>query len=244
MDAPGFGKRYFVSMTQKQNRSVRGTLSATLHMNLADEIIVGLLTPGTRLDEMSLARRFGVSRTPVREALQQLVASGLAEKTPHKGVLVTRVTRDHMVGMFETMAELEAVCARLAAERMLPDERRRLEDLHGATVDLVRSGDLASYEARNLDFHALIYAGAHNDYLEQTTLAVRARVAPFRGAQFRVADRLARSFAEHESIVNAIVRGDAARARDGMLAHLSTVENAAERYVIDGINGLTAARAS
>ncbi len=226
-------------MTQKQKQSAVETLSESLHRVLADDIISGRLAPGIRLDEMSLAERFDVSRTPVRESLQQLVASGLAEKKPHRGVVVSRVSRDQMVGMFETMAELEAVCARLAAERMRPDERRRLQELHLGSKAMVQSGDTAAYEGHNLEFHAAIYAGAHNDFLERTTLAVRARVAPFRGAQFRVSDRLVRSFAEHDFIVNAIIRGDSARARDQMLSHLTIVENAAEQYVIDGVSTLS-----
>lgn len=223
-------------MVETRKLVAKETLSESLHRILADEIIRGGLPPGMRLDEMSLAQRFDVSRTPVREALQQLVASGLAEKKPHRGVVVTRVSRAQMVGMFETMAELEGVCARLAAARMRPDERRRLEELHEHSIELVRSGNLDAYETHNLEFHAAIYAGAHNYYLERTTLAVRSRVAPFRGAQFRVADRLARSFSEHGSIVTAIVRGDAWRAHREVLAHLSIVENAAELYIIDGVS--------
>jgi DNA-binding GntR family transcriptional regulator len=106
--------------------------------------------------------------------------------------------------MFETMAELEATCARLAAQRMTPGERGALERLHARSAQLVYKGALDSYEAANLTFHAAIYAGAHNEFLESTTLAVRARLAPFRGAQFRVTDRLTRSFSEHAEIVHAI----------------------------------------
>jgi DNA-binding GntR family transcriptional regulator len=217
-------------------------LSHTLQRNLADEIIDGTLLPGARLDEMSLARRFAVSRTPVREALHQLVASGLAEKAPHRGVLVARMTRERLAGMFETMAELEASCARMAALRMNPAERQALERLHDDSARLVRAGDLIAYESFNLAFHAAIYAGAHNEFLEQTTLGVRARLAPFRGVQFRVADRLARSFAEHATIVTAVVRGEGDRARECMLSHLSIVETAAEAYVIDGAGDPQATR--
>jgi len=126
-------------MTEKHKLTANGTLSESLHRILADDIISGRLPPGIRLDEMSLAERFEVSRTPVRESLQHLVASGLAEKKPHRGVVVSRVTRDQMVGMFETMAELEAVCARLASERMRPDERRQLRELHVGSMNYASS---------------------------------------------------------------------------------------------------------
>ena len=85
---------------------------------LSDEIVAGRLGPGARLDEQSLADRFGLSRTPVREALGQLAAIGLVEKRPHRGVVVAAFTVERMMHMFEVMAELEALCARLAARRM------------------------------------------------------------------------------------------------------------------------------
>ncbi len=88
----------------------------------------GVLEPGSALDETELARRFDVSRTPVREAIRQLAASGLVEVRAHRGAVVARPSDERLVGMFEAMAELEALCAGLAAERMTATERRLLED--------------------------------------------------------------------------------------------------------------------
>src|SRR6201988_3015479 len=90
---------------------------------LADEIVRGDLAPGAALDETDIARRFSVSRTPVREALRQLAASGLIEARAHRGAVVAQPSVERLSGMFEAMAELEALCAGLAAERMAPAER-------------------------------------------------------------------------------------------------------------------------
>src|SRR4030088_736492 len=102
------------------------TRAEELRLQLADEIVRGALPPGAALDETDIARRFKVSRTPVREALRQLAASGLVETRAHRGAVVARPSIERLTGMFEAMAELEALCAGLAGERMSPAERHRL----------------------------------------------------------------------------------------------------------------------
>src|SRR4051794_23647215 len=106
------------------------TLAEELRLQLADEIVRGALPPGAALDETEIAQRFSVSRTPVREALRQLAASGLVDARAHRGAVVARPSVGRLTGMFEAMAELEAMCAGLAAERMQPAERHRLEAIH------------------------------------------------------------------------------------------------------------------
>src|ERR1700687_4059380 len=103
------------------------TRAEELRLQLADEIVRGALPPGSALDETDVARRFNVSRTPVLEALRQLVASGLVDARAHRGAVVARPSIERLTGMFEAMGELEAVCASLAAERMMPADRHRLE---------------------------------------------------------------------------------------------------------------------
>src|SRR5450759_3188162 len=103
------------------------TRAEELRLQLADEIVRGALPPGAALDETDIAKRFNVSRTPVREALRQLAASGLVDARAHRGAVVARPSLDRLTGMFEAMAELEAICAGLAAERMPAVEGNRLE---------------------------------------------------------------------------------------------------------------------
>ena len=94
------------------------TRAEELRLQLADEIVRGVLAPGAALDETDIARRFSVSRTPVREALRQLAASGLIDARAHRGAVVARPSIERLTGMFEAMAELEAMCAGLAAPPM------------------------------------------------------------------------------------------------------------------------------
>ena len=94
------------------------------------------------LDEQQLASRFGASRTPVREALRQLSTSGLVEIRPRRGVFVTRLSPERMMEMFETAAEMEALCVRLATYRMTPLERARIVELHQASQVMVEANDV------------------------------------------------------------------------------------------------------
>jgi DNA-binding GntR family transcriptional regulator len=207
------------------------TRTEELRLQLADDIVRGDLPPGTALDETGLAARFGVSRTPVREALRQLAASGLVEIRPHRGAVVARPSLERVHEMFVAMAELEAICAGLAAVNMTAAERRNFKDIHDLLRDLVRAGDPQRYHEINESFHTAIYFGAHNSYLAELTLATRVRLQPFRRAQFRTLGRLAKSFEEHDLVVAAILRGDRAAAEAAMREHIGTVETTFESQV-------------
>jgi DNA-binding GntR family transcriptional regulator len=208
----------------------RRTRTEELRLQLADEIVRGMLAPGAALDETALARRFQVSRTPVREAIRLLAASGLVDARAHRAAVVARPSAEHLAGMFEVMAELEALCAGFAAERMIAAERGSMEKIHERLRVLIQGGDPQRYHEVNEAFHASIYAGAHNSYLAEMALATRVRVQPFRRAQFRNLGRLAKSHVEHDQVVEAILRGDRAGASAAMHAHIITVRDEYEHY--------------
>lgn len=211
-------------------RPVKVTRTDQLCQQVADEIVRGVLAPGAALDETELARRFAVSRTPVREALRELAASGLVETRAHRGAVVARPSPARLAGMFEAMAELEALCAGLAAERMTAAARHRLEAVHDELRQLSYEGNPERFHAVNERFHNTIYAGANNDYIAEITIATRTRVQPFRRAQFRNLGRLAKSHAEHDGVVIAILRGDRAAASAEMRAHIDLVRGEYELY--------------
>ena len=106
------------------------TLAERLRMQISDDIVRGELAPGVALDEMELARRFHVSRTPVREAIRLLGASGLVDARPHRSAVVARPDKPQLVAMFEALRELEALCTGLAAERMTSAEHASLRRVH------------------------------------------------------------------------------------------------------------------
>ncbi|WP_411884080.1 GntR family transcriptional regulator [Polaromonas sp. YR568] len=207
----------------------QGSLCERVFSRLADEIVLGQLPPGTHLDEKAIASRCGVSRTPVREALKQLAATGLANYRPHRGSVVRSLTSADLDLMFEAIAELESSCARYAALRMTLPEREALRACHALGRQAARERDMELYDRANREFHALVFAGAHNPFLQETTGALRDRVMPFRRGQFARHERLEESVLEHSRVVNAILAGDAEAAGQEMRNHLLSARMAAAR---------------
>src|SRR6478672_389437 len=114
-------------------------LSDRLREAVEEEIATGKLLPGSRLDEVELAKRFNVSRTPIREALNLLLGEGLIEIRPRRGAVVARVSAERLIEMFEVMAELEAMCVQLATRRMSDGEFAAIESAHAACRGAVAS---------------------------------------------------------------------------------------------------------
>jgi len=201
----------------------QATLGAQIYERLANEIIVGTLPPGHRLDEQGLATQFGVSRTPIREALRELGARKLIEFVPRRGGVVTQVGRDTLIDMLEAECEIEGLCARLAAHRMSALEKGHLEEVHerAAMID----DSLPAYFEVNKEFHDLICAGAHNATLNNAARELRFRLSPFRRPQPRTdaASVIARSTTEHAAIVAAILGGEQERAYEAMRSHNARV---------------------
>ncbi|MGE0650513.1 MAG: GntR family transcriptional regulator [Alphaproteobacteria bacterium] len=183
-----------------------------LREQLEDDIVMGRYRPGERLDEVSLARRFGVSRTPIREVIIQLAESGLLEMRPHRGAYVASVGPREMVEIFEVMAELEGLCGRLAARRIEPEELDRLRALHEDCAAAIADNDPDAYYFINGDFHDVIYQASRNAYLAEQARNLHRRLRVYRRLQFRVGGRLRVSHAEHEAIIAALAAHDQARA--------------------------------
>jgi DNA-binding GntR family transcriptional regulator len=203
---------------------LKRTSAEDIRQKLAQRIVAGELQPGTPLDETMLAGEYDVSRTPVREALRLLAASGLVDQRAHAKAIVAKPDEADLRGMFDVMAELEALCAGRAALAMDASERDALDALHAQMAGIVRDGDAIAYAEANDAFHSAIYDGAHNAYLCEITRSTRARLQPFRRAQFGARGRLGKSHSEHGLIVDAILRGDRAAAEAAMRSHISIVE--------------------
>jgi DNA-binding GntR family transcriptional regulator len=222
---------------------VRSTRTRQIQSAVADDIVHGRIAPGDPLDETRLAARYNVSRTPIREAIRQLEAIGLAEARPHRGAVAALISAERLDEMFAVMAEMEALCARWAAVSMTPRERRELETLHAEGGLLVSRGSIAVYANYNLQFHDAIYRGAHNSFLEELAQSVRQRLAPFRKAQFEGLDRLTKSHVEHDRVVRAILRGEGENAADHMREHMVVVRDAVDDVVATTGRRTTAAPA-
>ncbi|ABG31112.1 GntR family transcriptional regulator [Roseobacter denitrificans] len=189
--------------------------------SLEQLVFQGKYKDGQRLDEIKLAARFNVSRTPIREALQRLVMSGMAEQIPRKGVFVRQPGPVELLEMFETMAELEAACGRFAAVRMTDEGLERLADANVRCKAAVEKKDAAGYYQENEAFHREIYHGATNAYLRNEALRLQNRLKPYRRVQLRFRGRMAQSLAEHEEIIEALRSGEAELAATLLRAHVT-----------------------
>lgn len=188
---------------------------------LEELIFNGTFSDGDRLDEVRLAEQFGVSRTPLREAFQRLALSGLVELIPRRGAFVRQPGPVELMEMFEVMAELEAVCGRLAARRI---SETALEELQAANANCqaaVDARDADAYYAENERFHRIIYQQSGNSFLAQEAVKLHKRLKPFRRQQLRFRGRMAQSMAEHEQIVRALRLGTAESAADTLRNHVA-----------------------
>lgn len=196
-------------------------LSETVRAQIERELLTGALAPGTVLDERSLAERFGVSRTPVREALFHLAAHGLLNVVSRVGVVVPKLGIKELLSLLEMLAEMEGTCAKLAAKRMDRKEHKALRDALAACEVAAKAGKPKAYEDANKQFHEAIYAGARNQWAAQQVHGLRLRCASYRRSFFDVPKRLEASLAEHRQVVTAIEAGDEEGARQAMLLHIS-----------------------
>lgn len=187
---------------------------------LENAIVDGQFRPGARLDPEALAAEFQCSRTPIREALQQLEVSGLVRVQPKRGTFVSEWSVDELAERFEAMAEIEASCARLAARRITEAEMAGLRAAHQDCRRYAEMGEVDLYYASNSEFHHCIYRATHNAFLAQEASRLHAMLQPYRRMQLQVRNRMGRSFAEHEQIVAAIQAGDGAGAARMLRDHV------------------------
>lgn len=192
----------------------------SLRDRIEEAIVSGTFKPGDRLEEQSLAEQYGVSRTPVREALRQLQEAGLVEIKPRRGAAVTVVGPIDLIHMFEVMGGLEAIAGRLAARRLDEASKRELLACHEACRAAVTQGSDAYYY-ENERFHMAIYRASGNPFLEEQARSLHRRLKPYRRIQLRSLNRIEQSFAEHDRIVTAIVNGNSIEAEQALWDHIT-----------------------
>lgn len=196
------------------------TLGDAIRRRLADEILSGAFEINQKLDEQSLADKFGVSRTPVREAIRQLSSAGLVEIRPRRGAVVVPVDPIKIGQAFEAAAELEALAAKWAASRANLLEKGKLTDAFEACNQALETNSPEAFATANRLFHDTIGAIAKNESLTAATRVVRVQTAPFQRAEFQSADERERAQSEHAEILSAICRQDGDEAHRAMKDHV------------------------
>lgn len=175
-------------------------------------IVSGEMSPGDRLDETELAKRFDVSRTPIREAIKALIGTGLVEVKGRQGATVATLSIPMLIEMFDLMSALEGLCAHLAARRATRDEKAAMRDVHARLIAAYEANDPDAFYRINGEFHDLLYASAHTHFLAGQTIALRLRLAPYRRKVTYQPGRMRDTLKEHEAIIEAIEQGEPERA--------------------------------
>jgi DNA-binding GntR family transcriptional regulator len=194
--------------------------SDQLREAIEEKIAMGDYPPGKRLDEAELLTEFGVSRTPLREALIQLASLGLIELRPRRGAVVAQLGPRQLIEMFEVMGELEAMCGRLAARRITVVEQKELIAAHQACKAAAESDGPDAYYYANERFHYAIYAASHNSFLAAEARQLHRKLRVYRRLQLRLRNRVSNSFAEHDGIVAAILAGNGELTDERLRKHI------------------------
>lgn len=208
------------------------TASARIVRALEDDILNERLKPGMRLDEQVMARRYKVSRTPVREALRYLASAGLVELRRNHGAVVKALTITELIEMFQVMAELEGLCARLSARRMTKEERAEMRRAHDDCAARCEADDPNGFFEANNVLHEIIYRGSHNRFLESETRNLRNRVNPYRRLITFRPHRMQDSVTEHQAVVDAIEAGDDEKAHQLMREHVNLLAGSAADVIM------------
>lgn len=185
---------------------------------LLEAIDVGVFKPGDRLVESDLADRFGVSRTPIREALQRLETQSLLERDG-RSLIVASLSHSQMSELYVVRAELEGLAAKLAARHATDEEILVLQEMVQEDHDLL--ADPSALSRANRRFHKQIHLASHNRYLVQQLDLVHRSMALMATTSLAADGRGAVALAEHQAIVDAIANRDEAAAQEALRDHIS-----------------------
>ena len=196
---------------------------------LRQRIFAHELTPGTWIDEQKLAEQYGISRTPLREALKVLASEGLVELKPRRGCYVTEISRQDLDDIFPLMALLEGRCAADATKRARPADIKGLQEIHERLEAAAREGRIDAFFEANQAFHRRIQELANNRWLLSVIQDLRKVLKLSRLHSLSLEGRLQQSLDEHRGIMAAFAAGEGAKAEKLMHDHLLSGREALAR---------------
>ncbi len=185
---------------------------------LRSAILSGDLGPGERLTQEELAARFNVSMTPVREAIQQLVAEGVLDQSPYKGVQVAEVTTEEATEIYLIRSSVESLAVKIGVPNLRISDVQRIRSLHAQIAELSEQGNIAQVRKLNYEFHFILYQAANMPRLHRMIQNLWAQ-SPW-DTLYVIPNRARRVVEEHQRIVAAIDQGDSQAASQAMQTHL------------------------
>ncbi|SHI03052.1 GntR family transcriptional regulator [Ferrimonas marina] len=195
------------------------TLADRTLAQLQQAIVGGELAPGSKINEQAIAERFGVSRGPLREALQRLEQRRLIEREPHVGARVVQLTPDKLDDLYQVRAELEAMACRLAAERITPTQLESLQQLLDRQQAAFTQQPVTEFQD-DLDFHSGIIQASQNRTLIATLTGDLYHQLQMYRYQCSSGRRPLQALEQHRAILAAIAAGDGELAALLMRRHI------------------------
>ena len=209
-----------ISISNYADKPKNTTITNWITSALEKSIIEGKLKLGTKIDEISLANEFDVSRTPVREALQNLAAAELIDLKPRHGAVVKKLQLSEIIELFELMAVLEATAAKFAVLRMSNEELQVIKVAHEKCRAAALENDIDLFYNLNFEFHRCVHAASRNRSLQKHAYSIDLRLKPYRRLITFRKGRVVNSIAEHDLIMNALSDRDEQLAYESMFNHL------------------------
>ena len=188
--------------------------------DIRNEVSSGILKPGDQLEVTALAERFGVSRTPIREAIRTLVESGVLETRPRKGSFIRVLSAKQLLDLFQVAAELEGMACRLAALSLTKENVEAIESGLAKCTQAAEFQNNVEYAMANLDFHTAIHNASGNDWLIEQLRQLQINLNSYRTMPYEIRGRLKKSTDEHKIICDAILSGDGEHACNLMRDHM------------------------
>ena len=201
------------------------SLEEMVYERLEEEILTGQLTTESSLTEISLSKRLGVSRTPVRGALHRLAEEGLVEIIPNKGAVVLGVNIKDLIDIYHIRMRLEGLSSSIAAKRISKDELNKLIETVELAEFYVSKKDTEHLKELDTVFHSIIYKASGNRLLSKTLSELHRKIKRYRKLSLSVETRVESMVEEHREILNAIINGDSELADKLTAVHIEKALN-------------------
>ncbi len=198
------------------------TLREKILETIRDAILKGSLKPGERVSEPELAERFGISRTPIREAFRQLESEGYLVVIPRKGAVVASLSARDIEEFYAIKIILEGFAARMAADKLTEKDIERLEAINERLAQIAKEGDVKTFFRVHNEFHELFIKAAGNDKLFEMINQLVMKFKRLRLASLSQPGRMEISVEEHRNMIRAFRNHDGDRA-DRLVRHTATI---------------------
>lgn len=218
-------------MTNRDDASPRGSAQA-IYQQLREMILSFAIYPGTRVTESELAERFGVSRTPIREALQRLEAEGALSIRPKQGCFIRALDIAELAGQYRVRVALELLAIDTAVSYMTDKDLRRLAQAWDPKAQPGRSEDPEEMERRDESFHLALAEGSGNRALLHYLRAVNDQIRIVRRLDFTHRERIDQTYQEHHAICQHLLEREASAAKRAMASHIERSEEFAKNLTL------------